>query len=78
MWFLVEGLPTVMINVILNGEKIQVPENLSLRDCVTHLGLPAETIAIEYNREIIKRKDWGSTEVKDGDIIEIVHFVGGG
>ncbi|MBZ5537690.1 MAG: sulfur carrier protein ThiS [Acidobacteriia bacterium] len=67
-----------MINVILNGEKIQMPENLSLRDCVAHLGLPAESIAIEYNLEIIKRKDWGSREVKEGDTIEIVHFIGGG
>ena len=67
-----------MIHVILNGDEIQVPENLSLSDCVVHLGLPAERIAIEHNREIIKRNDWGSREVKQGDTIEIVHFVGGG
>ncbi|MFI5173380.1 MAG: sulfur carrier protein ThiS [Terriglobia bacterium] len=67
-----------MINVLLNGEKIQVPENLSLRDCVTHLGLPGERIAIEHNREIVKRKDWASREVREGDTLEIVHFVGGG
>ena len=67
-----------MISVVLNGEKIAVPEKLSLRECVAHLGLPAERIAIEYNREIIRRKDWDTCEVKDGDTIEIVHFVGGG
>ena len=67
-----------MINVILNGKKVQVPENLSLRDCVVHLGLQPETIAIEHNLEIVKRKDWAARNVKEGDTIEIVHFVGGG
>jgi sulfur carrier protein len=67
-----------MIHILLNGERIQVPEDLSLHDCVVHLGLPAERIAIEHNREIVKRKDWVSRDVKEGDTLEIVHFVGGG
>lgn len=67
-----------MIKVILNGENIEVPEKLSLRDFVAFLKLPGERIAIEYNRDIVKRKDWASVQVNEGDRIEIVHFVGGG
>ena len=67
-----------MINVTLNGEKTQVPEGLALREFIAYLGLPAGRIAIEHNREIIKRKEWDAVKVKDGDTIEIVHFVGGG
>ena len=35
-------------------------------------------IAIELNREVVRRSEWGSTMLKDEDRIEIVHFVGGG
>jgi sulfur carrier protein len=67
-----------MIKIKLNGEDIQIPENLTLRGMADHLQLPAERIAIEHNREIVKRKDWPSVAVKDGDQVEVVHFVGGG
>jgi sulfur carrier protein len=67
-----------MIQVTLNGEKTEIPEKLSLQDFVAHFRFPGERIAIEHNREIVKRKDWASVEVRSGDTIEIVHFVGGG
>lgn len=67
-----------MITVTLNGEKKQVPEKLSLKELVSYLELPAERIAVEHNREIIRRKDWETVQVRDGDSLEIVHFVGGG
>lgn len=37
-----------------------------------------DQVAVELNREIIKRVDWGSRVIGRGDEIEIVHFVGGG
>jgi len=45
---------------------------------ITALDLPVARIAIELNREVVRRSDWGSTMLNDGDRIEIVHFVGGG
>ncbi len=67
-----------MIEITLNGERAEIPEGLTLRTMVEHLKLPGELIAIEHNLQIVKRKDWASTKVKEGDTIEIVHFVGGG
>lgn len=67
-----------MIKVTLNGDPADLPDHLTLRSLVEHLHLPAERIAIEHNRAIVKRKDWSSVEVHDGDGIEIVQFVGGG
>lgn len=67
-----------MIDVTLNGEKTQVPENLSLAELISHLKLPAERIAVEHNLEIVRRRNWPSIPVKPGDRIEVVHFVGGG
>lgn len=67
-----------MITVVLNGECTEVPEKLSLQEFVEYLKLPAERIAIEHNRNIIRRKEWSRASINEGDTIEIVHFVGGG
>jgi thiamine biosynthesis protein ThiS len=40
--------------------------------------LPSERVAIELNRQVVRKKDWESILVNDADRIEIVHFVGGG
>jgi len=65
------------MNVFVNGELRDV-EATSLAELVTHLDLPVARIAIELNREVVRRSEWGSTMLRDEDLIEIVHFVGGG
>jgi thiamine biosynthesis protein ThiS len=45
---------------------------------IEQLSLAPQRIAVEVNREIVRRADWEQTEVRDGDSVEIVHFVGGG
>ena len=67
-----------MISVVLNGEKREVPENLSLKELLRFLSLKEERVAIERNREIIKREAWEQVRVEPGDQLEIVQFVGGG
>jgi thiamine biosynthesis protein ThiS len=42
------------------------------------LELPRERIAIELNQAVIRRAEWPATKLREGDKIEIVHFVGGG
>ena len=65
------------MKVFVNGEPREVSET-TLAGLVTELDLPVARIAIELNREVVRRSDWGSTMLKDEDRIEIVHFVGGG
>ena len=65
------------MKVFVNGEPREV-ETSTLADLITELDLPVARIAIELNREVVRRSDWGSTILKDEDRIEIVHFVGGG
>lgn len=67
-----------MIPVVLNGENREVPENLNLKELLRFLGLKEERVAIERNREIIKREAWEQVRVEPGDQFEIVQFVGGG
>ena len=66
------------MRVYINGESRDVQGNPSLADLITQLDLPAARIAVELNREVVRRGDWGGTMLHDDDRIEIVHFVGGG
>jgi thiamine biosynthesis protein ThiS len=66
------------MKVFVNGELREVDQITSLAELITQLDLPVARIAIELNRDVVRRSDWGSTMLKDEDRIEIVHFVGGG
>jgi thiamine biosynthesis protein ThiS len=66
------------VRVYVNGEAREFSSPLSLGDLITQLDLPPARIAIELNRAVVRRNDWSTTELRDDDRIEIVHFVGGG
>ena len=65
------------MNLYVNGEAREV-DATSLAELVALLELPVARIAIELNREVVRRGEWEKTMLKDDDRIEIVHFVGGG
>ncbi len=62
----------------INGEEKDFPELSTLAELVENLGAKADRLAIELNRNIVPRREWDSTRIKEGDSLEIVHFVGGG
>jgi thiamine biosynthesis protein ThiS len=66
------------LRVYINGESKEVQGTPTLAELITQLDLPAARIAVELNREVVRRSDWGNTMVHEDDRIEIVHFVGGG
>ena len=66
------------ISIRLNGELTVISAKSTLEDLVAKLNLVPQRIAIELNREVIKRTLWVTKELSDGDIVEIVYFVGGG
>jgi thiamine biosynthesis protein ThiS len=66
------------MQVVINGESREVPDDLSLQEVLQHLNLKAERVAVERNREIVKRDRWAAVKVEPGDQLEIVNFVGGG
>lgn len=66
------------MKVFVNGALREVDQITSLAELITELDLPIARIAVELNRDVVRRSDWGSTMLKDEDRIEIVHFVGGG
>jgi sulfur carrier protein len=69
---------TTGIQIVVNGETREVPQGLGVVSLLSHLGLPADRVAIERNLEILPRAQWLSTVVHPGDRFEIVHLVGGG
>lgn len=66
------------MKVTVNGESRELTGEVSLLELLRRLELPTGRIAIELNREVVRKKDWPDTKVCDADRIEIVHFVGGG
>lgn len=66
------------MKVTINGTEREVPDGLTIRALVLHLGLGEGPVAVEQNREIVPRAEHATRRVNGGDTIEIVHFVGGG
>ena len=62
----------------INGEPRHVPAPATLTDLLKHLGLDPRTVVVELNREIVRRPRLGEVDLKNGDVVELVHFVGGG
>ena len=70
--------PDQTIAVTVNGEAKTVPAGTTLRDLIADLGLEPERVAVEVNRRIVRRADWGSKTLEGDSQVEIVQFVGGG
>lgn len=64
--------------VQLNGESREVRDRATLEDLISELSLQPARIAIELNKDVVRRGEWAETTLAEGDRIEIVHFVGGG
>jgi len=67
-----------MIQVIVNGNPDQLDDGATVAALVAKYNLAPPRVAVEINRELVPRRDYGATVLKDGDRIEIVTFVGGG
>ncbi|MCZ6514289.1 MAG: sulfur carrier protein ThiS [Acidobacteria bacterium] len=67
-----------MISIQINGQLREVPEGLHLAALLDWLKLPPDRVAVERNREIVRRDRWEQTPVAENDSLEIVQFVGGG
>ena len=65
----------------INGEERDFggsPAPYTLSALVETLGMKADRVAVELNRDIVPRDRWAATQLQEGDRLEIVHFVGGG
>jgi thiamine biosynthesis protein ThiS len=63
----------------VNGDSRSVAAGTSLADYLASLKLDPRLVVVEHNRTILRNRDaYPSIVLADGDVLEIVHFVGGG
>ena len=63
--------------ICINGKKIENNE-IILSSYLEENGINPQRIAVELNGEILPKSQYSNTALKDGDVVEIVNFVGGG
>lgn len=66
------------MDIQLNGETRQLPPSLTLAGLLAAEGLAERRVAVEVNGEIIPRGRHGEWRLNEGDVVEIVHALGGG
>ncbi|HSM60659.1 MAG TPA: sulfur carrier protein ThiS [Longimicrobiales bacterium] len=66
------------VRVHLNGKDREVASGMSVRALLESLELHPSLVVVELNREILERDRYADVPVREGDNIELVHFVGGG
>ncbi len=66
------------MRVTVNGEPRQIAESTTVRGLIELLDLTGGPVAVERNGEVVPRAEHPATALVEGDVIEIVHFVGGG
>ena len=66
------------IKIKINGKINRIDDKTKLSDLIKNLKVPLKKVAIELNREIVDKKNLNKINLQVNDVIEIVHFIGGG
>ena len=66
------------MTIQLNGDLCELPEPLTVAALLVHLGIDGRRVAVEHNEVVVKRAQYETVVVRDGDVVEVVNFVGGG
>lgn len=66
------------MQLTVNGEPRSCEDGLTVEGLLISIGLDPRKVAVERNREIVPKSTFAATTLADGDVIEIVHFIGGG
>lgn len=62
----------------INGQAREIPPLETVAAVVAHLGLPAATLLIEHNGVALRRDEWATTQVGEGDTVEFLQIAAGG
>ena len=66
------------MEITVNGDRRALPAPISVRQYLESLEIDPVRVAVELNMEILPKSEYVTTLLKEGDVLEIVHFVGGG
>ncbi|MDH5202464.1 MAG: sulfur carrier protein ThiS, partial [Nitrospirota bacterium] len=68
----------VFMRLIVNGENLEVSNVETLQDLLKELQIEPGRVAVEINVSIVKKSDYSTFKLNEGDRVEIVNFIGGG
>lgn len=66
------------MTIMLNGERFDLDAPRTVSALLVDLQIDARRVAVEHNLVVVKRAAFDTTEIHEGDQVEIVNFVGGG
>ena len=66
------------MTIILNGQKKDVPDGITVLGLLEHLNIQQQRVAVERNEEIVRKALYAETIIGEGDSLEVVSFMGGG
>lgn len=66
------------MKLMLNGSETELEEPLTLLGLIECHKLKPEAVVLEHNLKIPPRQEWGRIEIRAGDRVEILKFMGGG
>ncbi|MBX3069644.1 MAG: sulfur carrier protein ThiS [Thermomicrobiales bacterium] len=67
-----------MIELTINGKPVELSEPLTVQGFLDSKKLHRSMVVVEYNGTILKRAQFDEIVLASGDVLEVVHFVGGG
>lgn len=72
------GTSTNLITVTVNGDQQQLASGATIADLLDGMDLQGKRVAVECNLEIVPKALHATTALNTGDVLEIVHAIGGG
>ena len=75
---LAQAFRPFFVIIRLNGEPHTLAVPLTVSDLLAQLGIDGRRVAVEHNLVVVKRAEYATRRVEEGDEVEIVNFVGGG
>lgn len=66
------------MKVFLNGDAREISADTDLVQLLELFEFPTQRIAVEVNKAVVRRNDWNKTVLSESDVVEVIHFVGGG
>ncbi len=66
------------VKIVLNGEPHELPGPVTVAGLLETLKVDSRRVAVEHNLKVLKRATFAEVQVREGDQVEVVNFVGGG
>jgi thiamine biosynthesis protein ThiS len=66
------------IDIQVNGKSTRLEHGMTVSEFLGQKGLHPNMVVVEHNGQILRKGEFADASISDGDVLEVVHFVGGG